>query len=515
MCVLRIVSITGAYASRAISLMRMLTASTPGSRAASARIALTVAMSSSRAFSSDRAVATGTSCGLRGAWAEAKQPGREAMRHGVDVMSRCISEGLLNVASSPNLICHPHGNGSAQALANHPVRRLRDESGGTGRVAYSSCEGTSTMTDTSSAKVLEHLLEILQARHIDGSFAQFTPDESDAISVGRPIPRLAALDEVVQEFVAGADRLVLPDRASHLDEQARILDLWGSTFDALDALRLLAAAVGGFREGLAADPLLGFPDPVNEALSQLFWASIIVASEVITLLRHGYASGAVARWRALYEIGVRAALISEGGAELGQRFLEHERMRHDVERRRLWREMKTYAMSDEDITLEQELDSRTRALAERYGGLFTHEYGWAHDYLSENYGSYAQNHQKGRRPNGPHLADLSRAANERGPARTLREIHYARASAATHGSPRSVGEYDDDGILHILAQSTVSSIGLASEQTAEELAELTYSFVADIVDIEEDGVMGILVLCVSRLAVCARARAFEAGQGTK
>lgn len=59
-------------------------------------------------------------------------------------------------------------------------------------------------------------------------------------------------------------------------------------------------------------------------LSQLHVRACQVTSEVICLLENGYADGAMARWRTLYEIGVVATLISDHDDELAERYLAHE-----------------------------------------------------------------------------------------------------------------------------------------------------------------------------------------------
>ena len=80
--------------------------------------------------------------------------------------------------------------------------------------------------------------------------------------------------------------------------------------------------------------------------------------------------------------------------------------------------------------------------AESHGRLFTCEYGWARAHLKAAYPSYAKHAAKGRRAGGPNLADLSRFIASGQPDLAEREIYYSRASAAIHGSPRSLGTFD-------------------------------------------------------------------------
>ena len=64
-----------------------------------------------------------------------------------------------------------------------------------------------------------------------------------------------------------------------------------------------------------------------KAISALHGNGCLVAQEIFALMRAGYASGALARWRKMYEIEVTALYLKENGRgvgnELAQRYLDY------------------------------------------------------------------------------------------------------------------------------------------------------------------------------------------------
>src|SRR5260370_35431821 len=49
-----------------------------------------------------------------------------------------------------------------------------------------------------------------------------------------------------------------------------------------------------------------------------------VTDEIICLLENGFADGAMARWRTLHEIAVVAAVISQHGEDIAERYVDHQ-----------------------------------------------------------------------------------------------------------------------------------------------------------------------------------------------
>ena len=116
---------------------------------------------------------------------------------------------------------------------------------------------------------------------------------------------------------------------------------------------------------------------VLEALTRLHARSCQVASEVLVLLKSGYADGAHARWRSLHELTAVASFIKTHGNETAERYLLHDNI-ESLKAANLYQ--KHYkALGDEPIPQEeydliQEVCSK---LIARFGKSYKNNYGWA------------------------------------------------------------------------------------------------------------------------------------------
>jgi hypothetical protein len=103
------------------------------------------------------------------------------------------------------------------------------------------------------------------------------------------------------------------------------------------------------------------------------------------------------------------------------------------------------------------------------------------------------------------LTDLSRSLEDF-PEKAARENYYSRASAAIHGSPRSLGDFDEATELNIWHGPTLNYLGLAIDQTAEDLAQLTYTYIGPLEETNSSEAI-MLALCLDRLVQICQAGA--------
>ncbi len=107
-----------------------------------------------------------------------------------------------------------------------------------------------------------------------------------------------------------------------------------------------------------------------------------VTDEIICLLENGFADGAMARWRTLHEIAVVAAVISQHGEDIAERYIDHQA----VESKRA---LDKYLACYKDLgykplpAREQKkiLKAYDKAIT-KYGKSFDSDYGWAAHHLN-------------------------------------------------------------------------------------------------------------------------------------
>jgi hypothetical protein len=168
------------------------------------------------------------------------------------------------------------------------------------------------------------------------------------------------------------------ERHKFIDYHSKI---WGKPLDLLDALISLSLELGNeFSQKFGSD-LQNDSDIVFYVLKRLHARGCQVSSEILTLLRSGFADGAHARWRTLHEISVIAQFLSTNENDLAERYLAHSAV-VDYQRALQYRKYSgdiSYApMSDEDFNV---IKTTYDAVLKKYGDNFKSEYGWASEAL--------------------------------------------------------------------------------------------------------------------------------------
>jgi hypothetical protein len=125
-----------------------------------------------------------------------------------------------------------------------------------------------------------------------------------------------------QAVVDGARPTAKKQREVNARATRRLLRPWAGSLD------WLRASIGVSQDAayLAAElpPDRSTPKSQRQALQALHVHGCLIGGEVLVLLESGYASGALARWRALHEVTVIAKFIADRGSETAKRFLQHE-----------------------------------------------------------------------------------------------------------------------------------------------------------------------------------------------
>jgi len=204
---------------------------------------------------------------------------------------------------------------------------------------------------------------------------------------------------------------------------------------------------------------------VFQALIRLHARACQIASEILTLLRAGYADGAHARWRTLHEISVVASFIKDHGNDTAERYLLHQQIesyKAALQQKKFAIRLKQIPISEYEVNILKGLQDK---LITRYGKEYKNSYGWA---------AYALG--KG----DPKFSDIEEAVN----LDHLRP-YYKLASHNIHANPK--------GILFRLGNSKesvllagASSIGLADpgQGTAISLSQITISLLFTEVNID-------------------------------
>lgn len=152
--------------------------------------------------------------------------------------------------------------------------------------------------------------------------------------------------------------------------------VWGKALDELNMLIDLCTFLGS--EATFLGKYYKFT-----ALRRLHARSCQVAKEIVVLLRHGFADGAISRWRSLYELMVITSFLHRQDSEVAKRFLEHAEIddyRLSVKWENLW--------LNDDVLSKQKRAARYASwesrLKTKYGKFSEKDYLWAQSVFSLN-----------------------------------------------------------------------------------------------------------------------------------
>ena len=183
-----------------------------------------------------------------------------------------------------------------------------------------------------------------------------------------------------EEFAAG----VIADPRSALSEpagqqaafEARPEARWGRGLDLADLVVWDAIESGRWVNELLRTAAAIRQDQKFEALIRLHGKAVMTAREVLVLLRSGYSSGALARWRTLHEVWVVFLLLADGDGELSRRYLVHEvveSLKGQEEYEQTWEAL---GLEPPDWTAAERKQMRADLVAE-FDRTFFQDYGWA------------------------------------------------------------------------------------------------------------------------------------------
>jgi hypothetical protein len=236
----------------------------------------------------------------------------------------------------------------------------------------------------------------------------------------------------------------------------RLEERWGKP---LDQLRMLLTIAREWGQAVHAGQhsTKGKNNVLNHILLRLHVRGCQVTDEIICLLENGFADGAMARWRTLHELSVVAAVISQYGDSIAERYLAHQAV---DSRRAMNKYMKCCALLGYRPLSGRQVKKITRAYhiaIAKYGKEFESDFGWATHHLKKKRVTFA---------------DLEAEAG-----RTDMRSYYQMASDNVHAGVKSLfirlGLLDDwEGLLAGRSNSGLMDPGQNAAHTLTQLSAL-------------------------------------------
>lgn len=163
-----------------------------------------------------------------------------------------------------------------------------------------------------------------------------------------------------------------------IDEEyyARRNRQWFEAFDLLEEFSVISYEIGedigkNGKEFNAVDTCY-----LYDILLRLHARSIQITKEILVLMRHGFADGAMARWRTMHEISVIALFISKNGnltAKMYKEFCDVESYKEMISYSENSQRLGFAKLADKEILRHEENIAK---LKKAYGDDFVKPYGW-------------------------------------------------------------------------------------------------------------------------------------------
>jgi hypothetical protein len=197
-------------------------------------------------------------------------------------------------------------------------------------------------------------------------------------------------------FLEQLPRAVRDRRRTDRGFCSRINKRWRQAIELFEGVLLLANQLGSeFNHEESADAKQR-NDLMFAALVRLHARSCLLCSEVLALLKTGFASGAYARWRTFHETSVTAWFISNGDQLLAEKYLAHQAIKNLEDAEQYQKDCAELGLKPISEEYMKALRLNCEQLKKKYGDAFSGGYGWAAEVvrakLSSHKGSINFNH---------------------------------------------------------------------------------------------------------------------------
>ena len=185
-----------------------------------------------------------------------------------------------------------------------------------------------------------------------------------------------------EDLLARAPEMLSQHKELNRDFEERLESHWGRALNLLRIVLQISFELGERFNKEQRPAAAQESDFVFEALISLHTRACLVTSEVISLLRSGHPTGALARWRTFHECAVIATVIGDNGrdpqySELAERYLLHDTIQNE-------RDAIEYQLHHEALGVDRIPDDEllrmsdvVQSLVKRFGEGFKGDNGWA------------------------------------------------------------------------------------------------------------------------------------------
>src|SRR5699024_116474 len=303
-------------------------------------------------------------------------------------------------------------------------------------------------------------------------------DKEKLLSAIKDIYSPEKIDEyahpIYQSLLKEGPEIVEEDRLITQEFESRLQLRWSSAFYDLTSIIKIAEETAAdiiddyMANQATIDGDQTFVTLVFDVLMKLYSKAIVLSKEIKTLLKSGYADGAMSRWRSLHECNVYFTLLTmkyddkEYTKKNIHKFYEYSIIEKHQELTNYYNKEKYFNLNSTEI---KAIEEDYKEILNKYGNDFKHPYSWARCIF----------------PNKPRIyfSDLEKKAGIDHLA-----IYYKQANYQIHTSPtglyNSLGNIQDDRVKEygfILGPSNYG-LSIPGQLTMISLAQISTSLLS-------------------------------------
>jgi len=182
--------------------------------------------------------------------------------------------------------------------------------------------------------------------------------------------------EVMKTLHRNSKKMLNSQRTELKQFEDRHYMRWKEPLDLLECLIRVSQESGKEHKNKLSETSDNKNNFKREALIKIHARSLQISNEILVLLKSGYADGANARWRSLRELAVISFFLLDNNNDVSKRYLDHEIISRSNQAESY---MNSYKKLGYKPLRKKELDkiqSRKKAMINKYGNYFKNDYGW-------------------------------------------------------------------------------------------------------------------------------------------
>lgn len=175
----------------------------------------------------------------------------------------------------------------------------------------------------------DKLVRLAIERYFVKGKGRFRPDQLSTL-IKKVINKdliLKFAEGVYKDLEKNASEMLQHESLIRLGFESRLYWRWKVPLDKLESMIVVARETGERKKNNLAKEKDKSNYYRHSALIRIHARSLLLSSEILTLLRAGYPDGAFARWRSLHELAIISIFLNQNSEVVSQRYIDHSQFK--------------------------------------------------------------------------------------------------------------------------------------------------------------------------------------------